>query len=242
MHCGGISYDQDVISNDAVAYSTINRCWSPLEPMPVPKYGHASHCFDKYVYTLGGKNKKKLNSVHKFNLQTMTWKGSSPMIHGLVHPITTPINICIYVVTNTNPGNPVMADEHGIALQMLNTVTEKWTLKQPMPAEITTTHGASAVSANDMMYVVGGEGKICTQYIPISNCWTVLSQPMFMHMHGCSAYYAGKIVLMGGATSPCLQYPTDVVEEYDQETNTWHKCPVKLPVKMKHGFSLIIEM
>ena len=100
--------------------------------------------------------------------------------------------------------------------------------------------GASAVAMNGMLYVVGGEDNICTQYNMKMDIWTILKPPNQMHVYGCSLLYQGKILLMGGAVAKDLSVLSNVIEEYDIGEGTWKNSGITLPKKLKHCIAMLM--
>ena len=80
-----------------------------------------------------------------------------------------------------------------------------------------------------LLYVVGGDDRICVQYDPTMDAWTVLAQSLQQHFHGAALVMNDKIIICGGKS-----VGTDSIEEYDPSTNTWRLLPVKLPEPLYH--------
>ena len=49
-----------------------------------------------------------------------------------------------------------------------------WEYKQPMPACMESTCGATAVFVDDCIYIVGGAERNCAFYNPAEDAWTMI--------------------------------------------------------------------
>ena len=231
---GGASEDNiDKVTTTCVQYNKPKDSWDPLPPMPAATCGAGAVCVaGALLMVLGGWEDKKKKAV-SLDLKTMTWRTCPDMLQGLVFPIVGCIKANVYVILKTNAANKNERRGSEISLQCYNTETSIWNFKAPLPDGVTSTWGAYAVTIKDLLYVVGGDGMICTSYNPALDTWTILSPTLEPHCDGAALVRNGKIVICGGGKD---YSGSDDIEEFDPTTNTWRLLPVKLPAKLnEHG-------
>jgi N-acetylneuraminic acid mutarotase len=164
------------------------------------------------------------------------------MLHAMHYPITAQEDSFIYVIMNSNRANAQIQAIHGLSFQAFNTVTRTWALQQPIPSQIKGTRGASAICLNGKMYVVGGDSRICLEFNPQSNAWSVLVPPSLTHIYGCAVVYSGNILLLGGAKDTNLNELSNKVEQYDPEGDSWTLSHIQLPARMMKFFATIMDI
>ena len=158
------------------------------------------------------------------DMTTMTWINYPDLLQGLVLPVVGHVGHCIYVIFSTYGGNELITPR-GISLQCFDTIASTWSFKASMPSSETS--GASTVTVNHRMFVIGGGGNICLSYDTREDTWTQLTRPCNIHFIGGALYLKGKIIICGGLDKQGQS--TDTIECYDLTADTWKVLPVKLP-------------
>ena len=244
LYSGGRDNKGKHISDKMMIYNTLCRCWIDFKAMPEARYGHTLHCIENQVYLFGGrdKNEHSPNTVFVLDLQQLEWKKINSMMHGMFLPISAEMDIFIFVIMNSCRGNKTELSKYGFSFQVLNTATQRWSQNPNLPSEITTTRGASALAVDDMLYLVGCEGKICTQYNTKTENWIVLKPTSLVHIYGGCIFWKGKILLLGGATSKDPTILSKDIEEYDIQTDSWKICDFKLPSNVEKCFVAVMYL
>ena len=219
--------------NDCIQYNKAKDSWKPLPPMPAPTCGAGAVCVaGALLMVLGGWGDRK-KKVVSLDFKNMIWRTCPDMLQGMVFPVLGCIKATIFVILNTRVTNKDERRGSEISLQCYNTETSIWCFKAPLPDGVTNTNGARTVTIKDLLYVAGGEGKICTSYNPTLDTWTILSPTLKPHWGGAALVRNNKFVICGGRED---NLGSDSIEEFDPATNTWHLLPVKLPAKLReHG-------
>lgn len=94
--------------------------------------------------------------------------------------------------------------------------------------------GLSCQVVGGRIYAIGGKNArqvlgICEEYDPIRDTW-IIKRPMPTPRYGAvSAVWGNKIYMVGGDTSLAHPSPTNVIEVYDPERDTWERINSFLP-------------
>ena len=169
-----------------------------------------------------------MRSMKCLDMTTLTWSTCPDLLQGLLSPIVGCVGHNIYVIFSTFPENELTTGD--ITLQCFNTTTSSWSFKASIPDAVKRTDGASGVSLDHRLFVLGGF-KICLNYDTREDAWTILSPPLKIHLVGAAVYMKGEIILCGGDHERGV--PIDSIESYDPATNTWTLLPVKLPRSLR---------
>ena len=234
-------------SDQCLLYDKYKDEWLPLRRVPYPITSARATCVKgRFVYVIGGQEPRSKSTIC-FDLQTKTWKRCPDMKQGIAWPLIGCIKDSIYVIfltilTNTTKHRKSIQDimvqqqfsydnnqrEIDLTVQCFNMLTQSWSFVASL-AESIDTRGANTVTLEDMLYLVGGNGKLCLKYDPQVNTWTMLTgHPLEPH-YGPAVALGHKIYISGGFKNLKM---TDSFEMYDPSTDTWEVLPVKLPVPL----------
>ena len=212
-----------------IAYQKESNSWTII-PKCLPECKHASAvCIDMKVYVIGGL--KEYKKMHCLDMTHMTWRHCPDLLQGLILPVVGSLGDCIYVIFSTHPDNEITSQ--GLTLQCYDTTLSSWSFKASLPEAVTKTDGATTVSVDYRMFVIGGFDSICMSYNTRNDVWTMLTPSHRAHFHGAALYFKGRIIVSGGGDMYFRQRSNNI-ESYDPATNTWILLPVKLPRKLIH--------
>ena len=166
------------------------------------------------MYIIGGWGDSNVK-MDCLDMNTMTWMNCPDLLQGLVYPVVGHVGHYIYVMFSTYIVNELTP--RGISLQCFDTIASTWSFKASMP--FSETIGASTVTVNHRMFVIGGWGNICLNYDPREDTWTQLTSTCNIHFNGATLYLKGKIIICGGMDK--TDQSTDTIEGYDLTADTW---------------------
>ena len=172
-------------------YDKYRRQVESLPSLSVPVYGAGAVCLDNKVYVIGGHSNTS-DAVDIFNMVTHEWLSGPKLLHQVHFPKVAAVGHNIYVFHNTS------TDYHAtdeILLQYLDTRTNIWHEKTPLPPEMTC--ASSMVAMGDNLYILASR---CHKYSPISDSWTSLPDYSGLHHTASTSAIAteDKIALCGG--------------------------------------------
>jgi hypothetical protein len=217
--CGG-GWEKKV-HNRCYDYVSKNKKWIKLVVMPTRRTRAQSVIIDNELYVIGGSDTKDqpLSTCESLDLKTYTWKKRPDMLFSLIRPLVGAVGDNDWVVMNTDDDNKQARTADGIlALQCYSTTTCEWSLKQPLPGQVTDTIAARALVVGHSLFIVGGDYKVCTAYNTHTDTWTLLSKPKYDHKYGPAALYKGRMLLMGGRAG---WGGTNRIEEYSVDKDQW---------------------
>ena len=185
-----------------------------LPAMPNHRSRHASVYVDDNLFVLGGytaccKGAAPL-SIDTFDFKKHKWTSKSECFNAVYDPLIVEFNGTIYVFCNKYSSNE---KDHPNCVQSYDINTDKWMKKTPIPNAIDT-HGSSAISFGDNIYVLGG--KICIRYNVAMDAWNIMTRSINNHHFGGVLLNHNKIIIIGGCTPEA--------EEYDIAADKWEKC------------------
>ena len=233
LFAGGASkYENNIFScakTQCIIYHKANDIFESLPDLPTKSVAATAVCKDTKVYVIGGADDHKRKMVC-LDITTMTWNTCPDLLQGLVFPLAGCVGSSIYVIFSTTPDNELTAQ--GITLQCFDTKTSSWSFKASIPDAVKKTYGATTVTIDHRLFVVGGQEKMCLSFDTREDSWTILTPPLKECLYGAAVCLKGKIILCGGTNGDYM--PSDVIESYDPETNAWTVLPVQLPKPLKH--------
>ena len=200
------------------------KSWKQLDSLKSALHGHGSIFAHGIIFVLGGwKSASKSASVHSLALDGGKWTEETDLPITVQYPQVASVDNSIFLldVADTN--------------QFLKMDAKKktWCHQTKMPGW----HcwGARMVSAQDKLFVSGGNSKICGQYDPKTDTWCSLNSPTLKHHHGALVTLEQKVYLIGGDKD-------DRIEEYDIDSNTWAVCAGKVPKKIRDLHALVLDI
>jgi hypothetical protein len=200
--------------------------------MPTARGYAGSACIGNKVFFIGGYigNSNCISRVEFLELQTNTWHIAANMLQEMLFPIVATIADKIYVIFNTHTRNKKI--NNIISLQCYDSVSDTWSYKAQVPHQITDTNGASAISVDRNIFIVGVKAKPCLQYTIATDTWTILSGTLGGHFYGSAIFINGTIMILGGQTNS--------IEEYDMNNNKWTVTNFKLPARMTYHHAVAL--
>ena len=190
-----------------------------LPSLSVPIYGAGAVFLDNKVYMIGG-HPAEHDTVNIFDMVTYEWSSGPKLLHQVHYPKVAAIGYNIFVLHDNDNVTDL------IPLQCLDTCTNKWSSKAPLPASMTHTSESSMVAAGDLLYVMA-DGWY--KYNTITDTWFSLSRPV-----GCY----GKLVedtrpksvcpvVMGDDIAVCGGWEPQYLPSYNCSQHEWtdRKCP-----------------
>jgi hypothetical protein len=194
--------------------------WIEKTPMPVPVSAFGYAVVDGDIYIIGGASGSSTTAVQRYNPATDTWEKDTNN-GGTLSPLPQPravlycgvINGKIHAIGGWDE-NQAYKSDHFIYDPASNT----WSTSSSIPQYPI---GQFAATVNNKIYVFGGwQGSYKDYVFEYSDeiGWTAKSPMPTARNHGTTAVYGGNIYVVGGQAS---YQPTDVVEIYDPETDTW---------------------
>ncbi|ELT99868.1 hypothetical protein CAPTEDRAFT_46600, partial [Capitella teleta] len=177
---------------DCVSYQACTRVWKTLPSMTTGRYEHSSLCVDNKLYIIGGKSSETymLNTAETLDLKANKWTSLRLLPRAVLSPFVLIASEKLFVLGGSESNSKYLCEnyEH---LPDLNV----WQPRALMPNEC---RGGSAVSLHSNIYVVGGETKVCMQYSPSTDQWSMLAKPQLDHWRGPACVLNSKIIVCGG--------------------------------------------
>ena len=206
-------------------YMMKTKQWSTLPDSPVATTQSSVLYHRDCIYRLGGRDSSnnKLSSVYCLDIKEHKWSKCADMLIKQIYPIAVCSNDHLYVVYNDHYFN----GQQKRKFQSHQLGSDVWSYKADLPPAAPSTLGASLVSMDDKLYLVGGLYRICAQYSIVEDAWTLLTQCMNKHVYGAAVSYRGKILLCGGVGG------YQEIEEYDTTKDEWTQWQLQLPTKMQ---------
>ena len=226
-------------------YIIISDRWTQLEPLPLPRNGHAAIFINRKIYVFGGfVTGSKSASVLSLKLDDEEWNVEPDLPFPVCYP---EVAFMATQVGKVNTGNffvdmvaSVMATSiaetfgsyTGIFLldvQSTNQLvffdmkTNTWHRHSALPGE--SCWGAKMITDGNNLVVAGGRNKILAVYNPILETWVTAKRPLLEHHLGTAIVHQKKLFLIGGKNE-------DSVEVYNEDADSWSVLDVKLPHKV----------
>ena len=211
-----VNFAPDAGSNECWLYNKYTHQVEILPSLSVPIYGAGAVFLDNKVYVIGG-HPEETDVVNILDLASYEWSSGPKLLHQVQYPKVAAIGHNIFVLHDNDNTSDL------IPLLCLDTHTNSWSSKTPLPIEMTHTQESSMVAMGDSLYVMA-DGWF--KYNTISDSWFSLSQPMNKYdeevcpLSVCPVAMGDKIIICGGNLPGYL--PT-----YDCSRDKWavHKCP-----------------
>ena len=156
------------------------------------------------IYAIGGYNGSATNTNEMYDTITNTWTTKKVLSNSIYGGAAVSCNGSIYHLGGYS---------YTTSNYMYNPTTNTWTSKTVLP---NAKQYSAAVEANGKVYISQGNNTYNIVYDPSTNAWTQLTRNSTTGgNYVSSAYYNGKIYVMGGASYPTYAYA------YDIANNTW---------------------
>jgi N-acetylneuraminic acid mutarotase len=192
-------------------YDAKKNEWEEGRSLPSPRGALTAQFINGTLYAVGGLNASQVpvNTNEAYDPETNTWSTKKPMPTARHHVSSAVIDGKLYAMGGRILGDGVPSEDMKESLtnfnrtEMYDPKTDTWTVKQPM---LDRKSGFAATSANEQIYVFGGEGVKKTldsveKYDPTTNKWTYESS-MPSKRIGLEAVTVGdKIYIIGGQIS-----------------------------------------
>ena len=186
------------------------KSWKRLEPLPAPRYMHASTFVKGKIYLFGGfVSGSKSSSVISLKIEGGKWNQEPDIPIEVVHAVVACVDSIIFLLDAYSTKQ----------FLQLDVPTKTWSTKTKPPHQNMT--GTRMISAHDQLFVTGGAYKVLAQYNPSTDIWTTLNTPTLDHRYGALVHHDQKLYLIGG-------HREDRVEEYDLGTKRWSMCGMRL--------------
>ncbi|ELT89241.1 hypothetical protein CAPTEDRAFT_151100 [Capitella teleta] len=202
-----------VAQTDCFLYEALSNEWRTLPPMPTARYNHSSIHHKNNLFVVGGKKDgAALNSIETLDRRNGKWSCLPPMPRGLEHALVVFVLNRLFVLGGSFRN--VIIDQC-VQVNEYDAILKEWVPRSPMPEEC---EGASAVSLEDHIYVVGGHDRRCMRYNPRDDTWLdiALHRPHFVHIFSPALVWEGKIVICGGDMEASAH-----TEEYNHWVDRW---------------------
>jgi N-acetylneuraminic acid mutarotase len=234
--------------------------WKKGAPFPEPDEELYGVTVNGKLYVIGGWGGGKARGVnYEYDPATNVWTKKSPMPRPAHHAALAAVNGRIYAfggfVAPANTAVPVGAAWEPIAEAWeFNPATDSWKPLAPLPDK---RGSAIAAEVGGKIYVIGGattmEGSkdpfftafgparvLGTNqvYDPATNKWESRNPMSVPRNHAFSGVVNGKIYVIGGRTGHGFILSatnTDVVEEYNPESNMWSIPKERMPTARSGG-------
>ena len=206
-------------------FSVHTRSWKRLPDMPTARGDVSAVLLGNVLMVLGGEDKhdNDLAVCEKFHMTDGVWSSSAAMLEPLWRPLVAVATNKVYIV----PQDPTISP--GRMMQQYDNTADRFSRAAQLPQHVHNTWKACLVTADEKLYLLGGEQRLAVQYSPAADQWTqLLSQPPARYgwCGCCGVVHDGKLLLCGGKTEG---NHWDLVEEFDIITQQWKKTDVTLP-------------
>ena len=234
---GGTQNNASTATNHCDVLNLSTLTWTSYPDTLSKMFGATAVYVDDRTFVLGGWCNRE-NIIESLNMKRRKWKKCRDMLQKSCLPIAAVVNKFILVLYNTARANSSFRRGNEISLQCYDISSDVWSFKAALPNTITKTYGASAVSVDQKMFVIGGWEKLCLSYDLPSNNWTILSPPEHMHVYGSSLYTDKKIIVCGGNHD---LKNTDTIEIFDYQRGEWRMSKAELPVPVALMFCCVMK-
>ena len=186
------------------------KSWKQLDSLKFARYYHGSGFAHRIIFMFGGFNSGSwLRSVHSLSLDGGKW----------IEEPDLPIAVCFPEVASVE-NSIFLLDVYTNQFLKMDATEKTWSHQTKMPGE--NCYGARMISAQDKLFVSGGNNKVCAQYDSKTDTWCSLNSPTLKHHLGALVTLEQKVYLIGGEKE-------DRIEEYDIDSKTWAVCAGKVP-------------
>ena len=198
------------------------RSWKQLDPLKFPRNSHGCIVAHGMTFVFGGYiSGSPSPSVHSLALHGV-WTEEKNLPTAVIFPEVSNVQNSIFLL-----------DVETNQLLKMDAKKKTWRHLTKLPGE--KCYGARMVSAQDKLFVSGGDNKACAQYDPKTDTWCSLTLPALKHCFGALVALEQKVYLIGGSAE-------DSIEEYNFDSKTWVVCSEKVPKKQYHLHALVLEM
>ena len=221
----------DTVSSMCHHFSVRTRNWRRLPDMSTARCDASAVMLGNVIMILGGKDKHyhRLAVCEKFHMTHGVWTSAASMIEPLILLLVATSGNKIYVIPENTTISP------GTRIQQYDPIADRFSRTSQLPHYVQNTSEACLVAANEQLYLLGGRQRLAVLYSPAAGQWTqLLSQPSARYDWGCcGVVHDSKLLLCGGRTEGA--YDTNVVEQFDINTQQWKVADVKLPFNFASG-------
>ncbi|XP_070841117.1 kelch-like protein 10 [Chaetodon trifascialis] len=194
---------------------------------------HGTACLHGSMFCVGGFDGfEELNSVHRFDLTTLTWHEAAPMHCRRCYASVTVLNGYIYAIGGYDGRDRLSSAE------CYRPETNQWTQIAPMHVERS---DANCTTLHNKVYICGGFSghevlNTCEYYNPQTNQWTMIT-PMHSRRSGIGVVaYANHVYAVGGYDG---NEHLRSAEAYNPRTNRWHAVSSMLTPRSNFGIEVI---
>jgi YD repeat-containing protein len=206
-----------------------------LAPMPTAVQMAATAVLNGELYIIGGADTtaaspRSTNEVQVYNPETKIWRTTDnyPRRHNSMTAAAFDGKIYVFGGRRYDSFDGLTSNSQQVYEYNPNAV-RKWSSKQPMP---TPRYGASAITIDDKIYVIGGfRGSTLLNtvevYCPLSNTWDISKRNLPEGIGYSSVTTDGKyIYLVGGLIGRSnTRRASTSVYQYNPETDVWRTLP-----------------
>ena len=205
------------------AYNATSNIWSPKAPMPTARSGLAVGVVNGILYAIGGRGSSGtiLNTVEVYDPSNNNWIPKAPMPTPRSGLAIGVINGILYAIGG--------AGSDGVlnVIEAYDPLNDQWSQKVPIPTARTR---FSVGVVNGILYAIGGGDNPTAgvgspvihveAYDPITNTWSLRSEPRVMRSNLSLGVVNGILYAVGGL--PSIGFGAfSVVEAYTPSSNTW---------------------
>lgn len=208
--------------------------WRALASMNYERIWHTLYCHNSTIYAVGGSNgSESLDSVEIYSMSDESWSDISPMMKPLCQPSVVGVGHRIFALGGRHSQTWLgmwNGPNWSNTLQEYDPLKNMWLRRSDLPE---VSGGATAVSFEDKIHVVGGKSRCCMVYHPSSDIWVQLNRPKELHLLAPAVLWKNKIVICGGSAGTS-------VEEYDPQNDTWSTWKLSLPKALCRHYLLVL--
>ncbi len=202
--------------------STQTLQWSRLPDMKNERSRHQSVYCEGNAYVFDGGAREYAQHAERLEKGRSQRVSMPTMPEGRTNAAAVGYGSLIYICGGDRPDHVWESTD---TILELNTLSQVWSERAPMPVR---TSEATALVFRRNIYVVGGEGNCCLSYNVGENQWTKHSPPVIGCTLSTAVIWHGRLLLCGGSCEPGSDWGT-LTEQYDEKTNTWSRCKLRLP-------------
>jgi len=210
---GGSFGSENNRSNILYVFDPVSNKWIEGKPMPTARSALTAAFIDGILYAIGGQDFTgvPVNTCEAYDPKTDTWTSKAPMPTPRHHLTSAVVEGKLYVIGGRSVGSNSSSSSSFVNLnsnEIYDPVSDTWTSKAPMPSNRSGL-AAAAVSADNNIYVFGGEDAITAtamtfdnneKYDPKTDKWAS-EPPMPTPRHGLAAVFdnlSKSIFVIGG--------------------------------------------
>ncbi|XP_039266429.1 kelch-like protein 24 isoform X2 [Styela clava] len=214
-------------SRDVWLYQSHLDSWVKGASLCKGRWRHRMATVGGHVYCFGGYDgKSRLNSVERYDSFSNCWQEVAPLLTAVSSCAVATCNRKIYVIGGGNDDTTSTAQ-----VQCYNPDTNEWVYKTPIPIA---QRCITAVSLDNLIYVVGGTTKSIHCYDPLTDDWIKVVHTQEKQESCGMTVCGGKIYITGGKSEEGLE-ALDAVTCYDPRTGSIEKVATMPRSACYHG-------